>query len=307
MIHFSLRQLEYLVAAAHHGGAARAAQALHVSQPSISKAISELENLWGERLFVRLHARGLEVTAAGAVRVRQARAVLCQAESLLAARSVALQGLLRVGCLSTLGPRYMPDILSRLRIAHPEIEVQLVEGDTENLTRQLERGSLDVALLYDLGLARSVRLAPVADLQPYALLPWGHALARQTLLKLAELAREPLILIGLPHSRDYFLSLFRAAGVTPRIAYESLSMEMVRTLVANGLGVSLLTTRPARDISYDGKRIACRYLHGTLHPQSVVLAYPADDDQQPALTQAFAQTVNACFSKVNASPTAPPS
>jgi DNA-binding transcriptional LysR family regulator len=48
MIHFSLRQLEYLVAAAHYGGAARAAQALHVSQPSISKAISDLESLWGE-------------------------------------------------------------------------------------------------------------------------------------------------------------------------------------------------------------------------------------------------------------------
>lgn len=113
----------------------------------VSKAISELENLWGERLFVRLHALGLDVTAVGAVRVRQARAVLRQAELLLAARAVALQGLLRVGCLSTLGPRYLPDILSRLRIAHPEIEVQLVEGDTESRTRQLERGSLDVALL----------------------------------------------------------------------------------------------------------------------------------------------------------------
>jgi DNA-binding transcriptional LysR family regulator len=306
MIHFSLRQLEYLVAAAHHGGAARAAQALHVSQPSISKAISELESLWGERLFVRLHARGLEVTAAGAARVRQARAVLRQAQALLAPRAVALQGLLRVGCLSTLGPRYLPDILSRLRAAHPEIEVQLVEGDTESLTRQLERGALDVALLYDLGLARSVRLVPVADLQPYALLPWGHALTRQTRLKLVDLAREPLILIGLPHSRDYFLSLFRAEGVTPHIAFESPSMEMVRTLVANGLGVSLLTTRPARDISYDGKRLACRELQGNLQPQAVVLAYPFDDDQQPALTQVFTQTVNASFSKLTSGPVTSP-
>ena len=307
MIHFSLRQLEYLVAAAQHGGAARAAQALHVSQPSISKAIAELETLWGERLFVRLHARGLELTVAGAARVRQARAVLRQAESLLAPRAVALEGRLRVGCLSTLGPRYLPDILSRLRAAHPAIEVQLVEGDIESLTRQLERGSLDVALLYDLGLARGVRLEPVADLRPYALLPWGHALASRPRLRLAELAREPLILIGLPHSRDYFLSLFRAAGVTPRIAHESPSMEMVRTLVANGLGVSLLTTRPARDIGYDGKRIACRALHGTLQAQSVVLAYPADEDQQPALTQALAQAVRASFSRQTTSLEAMPS
>ena len=63
----NLRQLEYFAAAAHHGGAARAAQALNVSQPSISKAIADLEALWGEALFVRLHARGMELTAAGVV------------------------------------------------------------------------------------------------------------------------------------------------------------------------------------------------------------------------------------------------
>ena len=79
MIHFSLRQLEYFTAAARCGGAARAAEAMNVSQPSISKAIAELESLWGERLFVRLHARGLELTATGARRYTQASALLQQA------------------------------------------------------------------------------------------------------------------------------------------------------------------------------------------------------------------------------------
>jgi len=295
MIHFSLRQLEYFAAAARHGGAARAAQALNVSQPSISKAIAELEDLWGERLFVRLHARGLELTAAGAARFRQARALLRQADALVAPRSAALEGLLRLGCLSTLGPRYLPEVLARLRAEHPGIHVQVEEGDTETLTRQLERCALDAALMYDLGLARSVRLEPVTDLWPYALLPWGHALAGRGQVRLAERAREPLILINLQHSRAYFLSLFHAAGVTPHIAHESASMEMVRAMVANGLGVSVLTTRPLRDVSSDGKRIACRALRGTLQPQSVVLAYPAEDDQQPALTEVLAHTVRASF------------
>lgn len=295
MIHFSLRQLEYFAAAARHGGAARAALALNVSQPSISKAIAELEDLWGEQLFVRLHARGLELTAAGTARFRQARTLLRQAESLAAPRAAALEGQLRMGCLSTLGPRYLPEVLARLHAEHPGIAVQVEEGDTETLTRQLERGALDLALMYDLGLARSVRLEPVTDLWPYALLPWGHALAGRGHLRLAELAREPLILINLAHSRAYFLSLFHAAGVTPHIAHESASMEMVRAMVANGLGVSVLTTRPLRDVSADGKRIACRALRGTLQPQSVVLAYPAEEDQQPALTGVMAQTVRASF------------
>lgn len=62
-----------------------------------------------------------------------------------------------------------------------------------------------------------------------------------------------------------------------------------------------VTTRPVRDTGYDGKRITCRDLHGAMQAQSVVLAYPADDDQQPALAQAFAQAVHASFSRQAAS------
>ncbi|MDB5730765.1 MAG: LysR substrate-binding protein [Variovorax sp.] len=297
MIHLNLRQLEYFVAAARHGGGARAAVALGVSQPSISKAITDLEALWGEPLFVRLHARGLELTAAGVLRHREAHALLEQARALAAPRSGELTGLLRVGCLSTLAPRYLPDVLARMRTAHPGIEVQLFEGDTEVITRMLERGALDVALLYDLGLARGVRLEPVIQLRPYALLPWGHRLAGASSLRIADLASEPLVLINLPHSREYFLSLFRDAGVTPRIAHESASLEMVRALVANGLGVSLLTTRPVRDLSYDGKRIACRRLRGQLAVQSVVMAYPLPGDFASPLAAPFAKVVQARISR----------
>jgi len=297
MIHLNIRQLEYFVAAARHGGAARAAEALSVSQPSISKAIADLEELWGEPLFVRLHARGLELTAAGALRHREAHALLEQARTLAAPRVGELAGLLRVGCLSTLAPRWLPDMLARMATAWPAIEVQLVEGDTETLTRMLERGALDVALMYDLGLARGVRLAPVMQLRPYALLPWGHRLAQATSLRIADLAREPLVLINLPHSREYFLSLFRDAGVAPRIAHESASLEMVRSLVANGLGVSLLTTRPVRDQAYDGKRIACRRLRGQLALQSVALAYPPPGSFASPLAEPFEAVVKASVAK----------
>ena len=106
MMQMNLRQLEYFAAAAHHGGAARAAQALGVSQPSVSKAIADLEALWGEALFVRLHARGMELTAAGVARHRAAQALLEQARALSGPRSGALAGLLRVGCRC--GPRIPP-------------------------------------------------------------------------------------------------------------------------------------------------------------------------------------------------------
>ena len=246
MMQINLRQLEYFAAAAHHGGAARAAQALGVSQPSVSKAIADLEVLWGEALFVRLHARGMELTAAGVARHRAAQALLEQARTLAGPRSNALAGLLRVGCLSTLAPRWLPAILAQMRAAHPAIEVQF-------------------------------------------------PLAAASSLRLSELACEPLVLINLPHSREYFLSLFRSAGVTPRIVCESTSLETVRGLVANGLGVSLLTTRPVNDRSQDGKRLACRRLRGRLAVQSVVLAYPDSGAAPAALAQPFALAVQSVF------------
>lgn len=296
MMHLSLRQLEYFVAAARHGGAARAAAALNVSQPSISKAIADLEALWGEPLFVRLHARGLELTAAGAARHREAHALLAQARALERPRSDALAGPLRVGCLSTLAARWLPGVLVRLRREHPGISVQLHEADTEALTRMLERGALDIALLYDLGLARpGVRIEALADLLPYALLPWGHRLAGQASVRLAELAAEPLVLVNLPHSREYFLSLFRDAGVTPTIAWEAASLETVRALVAAGLGVSVLTTRPVHDRSQDGRRIACRPLRGSVAPQRAVLASPHADGLRSPLATPFAAAARAAF------------
>ena len=103
------------------------------------------------------------------------------------------------------------------------------------------------------------------------------------------------MLINLPHSREYFLSLFRSAGVTPRIVCESTSLETVRGLVANGLGVSLLTTRPVNDRSQDGKRLACRRLRGRLAVQSVVLAYPDSGAAPAALAQPFALAVQSVF------------
>jgi DNA-binding transcriptional LysR family regulator len=81
----------------------------------------------------------------------------------------------------------------------------------------VERGEIHAALQYDLGLARPLlTMHPVAALPPYALLPARHALSAAPSVSLAELAQSPLLLINLPQSREYFLSLFREAGWFPR-------------------------------------------------------------------------------------------
>ena len=275
LIQINLRQLEYFVAAARHGSTARAALAINVSQPSISKAIADLEAQWGEQLFVRKHAVGLDLTAAGQARSREALSLLEAAQRLQEPRKQAVSGTLRLGFLSTLGALWIPQLLTQMQKRHPSIDIELIEGDIASLTRQVERGEIHAALQYDLGLARPLlTMHPVAALPPYALLPARHALSAAPSVSLAELAQSPLLLINLPQSREYFLSLFREAGVVPTVNYELASIELVRSMVANGHGVSVLTTRPVVDRTHDGKRLVCKRIKGRVAKQAVVLSVP---------------------------------
>lgn len=295
MIRITLRQLEYFAAAARHASTVKAAHALNVSQPSISHAIGELEALWDEKLFYRIHAQGLELTAAGKQRYRQAQNVLLQAQELGRKADGRIEGELSIGCFSTLGPMYFPAIMHEFRREHPHVRLTMLEGNTEELLSRIERGTLDLALVYDMGLARPVQLHYVGAHSPYVLLPLRHPLSRRDTLAIGDLAQEPFILINLPHSRDYFLSIFSFAEVSPYIAMETGSIEMARSLVANGHGFSILTTRPAKDFSYDGKRIVCKPLSGNIPAQKLAFASSTEQRPTPA-AEAFLRVARAFLS-----------
>lgn len=296
MLHISLRQLHYFVAAARHGSTSQAATALHVSQPSISNAIAQLEAHWGEKLFHRIHAQGLELTTAGSRRSALAQALLLQAQALDAPAGQAIQGVLCVAGLSTLAPLHLPAIMRRFCQRHPQVDVRLEEGDTENLLGRLERGTLDLALLYDLGLQRDVTLYEMGTQAPYVLMPVGHRLAKRVSVSLHDLSDERFVLIDLPHSRQYFMSLLSHAGVRPQVVMQSASLEMVRSLVAHGHGLSLLTTRPSRDVSYDGQRLVCKPLSAKVAPQRLVFAASASMPLSPA-AEAFLLTAREHLAK----------
>jgi DNA-binding transcriptional LysR family regulator len=276
LIQITLRQLTYFVAAAEHGGTAQAAHALNVSQPAVSIAIRQLEEALGQALFVRRHAQGLVLTPVGRTKLSEARALLAQTSAWAASPQGGngRETWLDVGCFVTLGPSHMPAIIRRFRQKNPGVQVRLREADLEELHHFVENGSIEVALMYDLDLGRRGNLETVGELRPHAVVDADHPLAGRGSVSLRELAEHPLILISLPHSREYFLSLFRMAGVTPSIAMETQSLEMVRGMVANGHGVSLLVTRPHLRISYDARSLVTLEINDSVPPQKVVIATP---------------------------------
>jgi DNA-binding transcriptional LysR family regulator len=113
-------------------------------------------------------------------------------------------------------------------------------------------GVLDVAVLYDFDIPSSLHCTPLRTMPLQAVLHADHRLARRATLSLFDLVDESLILLDLPKSRDYFLSIYGDLGLTPKIAHRTTSFEMLRSLVANGLGYSLLNFCPPLDFPHHG-------------------------------------------------------
>ncbi|MDH5530239.1 MAG: LysR substrate-binding domain-containing protein [Paracoccaceae bacterium] len=193
------------------------------------------------------------------------------AGSINAGRDAAAAAL-SIGCFHTFGPYILPEMISRLRNSDPELKINLIEGDQRRVQESLSAGEVELAFLYDIGLGDDFVTEPLTHLTPYVLLADGHPLAAKTALAPSDLADQPMILLNAPPSRDYFTGILTAAGVTPNIAFKSSSFEMVRGMVGHGLGYSLLATKPASSMTYDGKALITRPLVGETEPSRVVLA-----------------------------------
>lgn len=275
MIRFTLRQLKYFIAAAEAGSTLRAAQKLNVSQPAISVAIGQLEEIFGQKLFIRRHSQGVDLTPYGRRKLNSARELMAQANAFNElGEGEVLSGELELGVFSTLAPAYAPGLLSAFRKAYPQIRVRMREMDLEQIQGNLSLGRIELALLYQLELGGGFESLPLADFWPYAVLPAGHPLAEKEVVDLRELADYPLVLINLPQSRDYFISLFRQVDAIPEDVINCNSIETLRGMVANGFGVSVLVTRPSHSLSHDGLPLVYRPLVNPVPPHRVILALP---------------------------------
>jgi DNA-binding transcriptional LysR family regulator len=134
---------------------------------------------------------------------------------------------------------------------------------------RLLRAELDVAITYDLLIPDEFEFLPLASLPPHVVVSEAGPLARHSAVSLQELAREPLILLDLPISREYFLSMFIKEGLEPNIVSRSTHQDVIRTMVANGYGYTLANVRPRCEIALDGRRVSRVRLFGDHRPMVI--------------------------------------
>ncbi len=283
MLNVTLRQLDYLVAVAEHGTVTAAAQALHLSQSTVSTAIADLEHILKISLFVR-HARGLSLTRDGEMVLAEARHLLRDAANLerrAAGLRGELAGELHIGCYSTIAPLLLPAVVTEFMHRYPAVDVNFSEGSQNALLEEMDQGKSDVAVMYayrfrdrltDLG-HTATKLTAVP---PHVLLHPEHRLAQSDTVSLRDLAGEPYILFDLEPGGQYFLSLFDAEGVRPDIRFRTPNSELVRCLVARGAGYSLLSQRPRTTVSYEGLPYVTRELTAGHEGLDVVAVTPGD-------------------------------
>ncbi len=296
-MHVSLRALRYIVAAADCGSISEAARRLNLSQPSVSSAIAEFEDALGTSVFLRHHAKGVSLTPAGQKLISEARVLIKHADDFTrSARAIggALQGEIHIGCFTTLAPCYLPSILAAFGRAFPGISVRIDDGDQEHVLEALAAGRTELAITYDLGISAEMIADILTELPPHVVLPARHPLARQAAVALHEVVGEPLILLDLPLSRAYFLSLFHTHGVEPRIAWRTHSYELVRGLVASGHGFAIYNIIPRTNTTYDGGELAIRPFVETMPAVKVVCLSMPRLSMRPAV-QAFADFLQASF------------
>jgi LysR family hydrogen peroxide-inducible transcriptional activator len=238
----SLRQLEYVVAIADTLGFHRAAERCHVSQPTLSAQVQQLEEVLGVRLFER-DRRGVLVTRAGEELVARARRVLLEVTDLIATATRARdpsKGAYRAGVLPTIAPYLLPEVMPAIHAQYPELTLSFREEKTDEVRGDLEDGKLDVGLVALGAELGDFASAPVMKDPFVVALPQGHRLTRKKRVSLADLEEESVLLLDDGHCfRSQALALCGKAGAR-EAELRATSLGTLVQMVSSGSGITLL-------------------------------------------------------------------
>jgi DNA-binding transcriptional LysR family regulator len=269
---------------------------LNVSQPALSVAIAQVEERVGARLFLRRKGVAITLTAFGRLFLADAEALLTKAEELERPGGLKLrrQALVTFGILDELAPRWLAPILVLFRQMFPETEVRARSVSFDTLTEALLSGQVDIGLTYDLGLDATFERDTLMRVTPWIWLGPDDDLANRRTISLDDIADRPLILSDQDLSIQHMLGLFRRIGKIPVVRHRAASIELLRSLAANGEGVGLSYTNPTGTLSYDGKPVSKVSVSNPEAEEPVVLAYiapqPAPLPQMRASLQELARS-----------------
>ncbi|MCQ4085754.1 LysR family transcriptional regulator [Saccharibacillus sp. JS10] len=266
-----LRQLQYALMIAAEHNFSRAAEKLHIAQPSLSQQLSKLEKELGVLLFQR-NTSTVELTHAGREFMKRAQRIIDEMDLLRVEMediSQLRKGHITVGSMPITGSHLLPHVLPTFRSGYPGVAVTLLEDTSLHLERLTANGKTDISLLSLPLTEPTLDYERITDEPIDLAVPPGHRLALHadstsiTGIDIKELEHEPFIILKQGQGfRKMVLDLCREAGFEPQVVFESSNMETLQSLVAAGMGVTLVP------------RFVARSKHSSLLPVYIPLAEP---------------------------------
>lgn len=260
----TLRQIRHFIAVAETGSISAAAQAVYISQSTLTLAIQQLEEEIGVRLFDR-HAKGMTLTHQGHQFLRQSHLILATVDN--AKRSLQqstdqVAGSLIIGVSSLVAGYYLADLITRFQRAFPNVQTRVIEDERSYIEHLLVSGEIDIGVLILSNLEdRHALQTEVLTHSPHRLwLPPRHPLLEHDSISLSDVATEPLIQLNADEMGLHTQRIWARAGLTPRVSLRTASVEAVRSLVAAGLGISIQPDMTYRPWSLEGDIIEARPL-----------------------------------------------
>ncbi|MBZ9558027.1 MULTISPECIES: LysR family transcriptional regulator [unclassified Modicisalibacter] len=290
----TLKQIRYFIAVAELGSISAAAQAVFVSQSTLTLAIQQLEDELEVSLFTR-SAKGMTLTHQGHQFLRQSHLIQSTVENAkrnLQEATHQESGQLVIGVTSLVAGYFLADLLTRFQLAYPRVEINVVEDERHYVEHLLVNGEIDVGVLILSNLSnRQALQTEVLVHSPYRLwLPARHALLEHDSISLADVAREALIQLNVDEMEHSARAFWQRLDTPPNITMRTSSTEAVRSLVAAGLGLSVQPDMTYRPWSLEGDIIEARSLHDLNDTLDVGLAWRRGS-QRPALVDAFLSVV----------------
>jgi DNA-binding transcriptional LysR family regulator len=284
---FTLRHARYFTAAARAGQISRAAIDMNISQSAVTAAVKELEAILGLELFER-RSDGVSLTQAGYRFLRHAEDILSAVDDAMDLGGDSspnrLTGTVRIGMTYTVAGYFAAPFIHRTARRFPAIELALVEAERSTIERKLIDGELDLAFLLTSNLEDGERLShrTLVCSRRRLWLPAGHDLSRQNTLRLRDLATHPYIVLNVDEAAQTQQRYWERLGVSFNVVFETSSVEAVRTMVASGMGLTVLSDMVFRPWSLDGRRIETRDLSDEVPSMDVGVVWATERQPSPA-------------------------
>ncbi len=296
---FSLRQIRYFIAAADAGKISLAAANLSVSQSAVTAAIKALEDELEARLFAR-HSTGVTLTYEGHQFLQHAHNIVAAvSEATRAPRRSgrSVEGEIHVGVTYTVAGYFLPQILARFARVFPGISVKMREISRDEIEQGIMDGSLDIAVMLVSNLQNRDAIDSEVLIRSHRRL-WlcaDHHLMEKNAVSLAEVAREPYVMLTVDEANRTALRYWAATPHRPSIIFETSSVEAVRSMVATGMGVTILSDMVYRPWSLEGQRIEVRTVADAVPSMDVGLAWRRGKSMPPS-AHAFHEYLSLTFS-----------